>query len=73
MPLVSSTENSAVPIEAATCWTMFINVEPRAMLWSLSVASAALMIGIIVQPMPETHDEQRADEVAVAACRPRSG
>ena len=31
-PLVSSTENSAVPIEAATCWVMFRNVEPRAML-----------------------------------------
>ena len=49
---VSSTEKSAVPIEAATCWVTFISVDPRAMLWSVSVARAADMIGIIVAPMP---------------------
>ena len=52
VPLVSSTEKTAVPIEAATCWTMFISVEPRAMVCSRSVARAADMIGIIVPPMP---------------------
>ena len=51
-PLVSSTENSAVPIEAAICWVMFISVEPRAISWSFRVASAEDMIGIIVPPMP---------------------
>ena len=51
-PLVSSTENSAVPIEAATCWVMFISVEPRAISASFSVCSAEVMIGIIVPPMP---------------------
>ena len=51
-PLVSSTENSAVPIEAAICWVMFISVEPRAISWSFSVCSAEVMIGIIVPPMP---------------------
>ena len=49
---VSSTENSAKPMDDATCWVMFINVEPRAMLWSFSVARAADMIGIMVAPMP---------------------
>ena len=33
-PLVSSTENSAVPIEAETCWVMFISVEPARFSWS---------------------------------------
>ena len=51
-PLVSSTEKNAVPIEAATCWVMFISVEPRAISWFFSVCSAAVMIGIIVPPMP---------------------
>ena len=51
-PLVSSTENSAVAIEAATCWTVFISVEPRARLWSVSVCGAAVIIGIIVASMP---------------------
>ena len=49
---MSSTENSAVPIDAAICWVMFISVEPRAISWSRSVCSAEVMIGIIVPPMP---------------------
>ena len=71
MPLVSSTENSAVPIDAATCWLMLRNVEPRAMLWSLSVASAARHDRHHRGAHAQAHDEQRGDEVEVAAC-PRS-
>ena len=50
--LVRITEKSAVPMEAATCWVMLSSVEPRATLCAVSVASAAVMIGIIVPPMP---------------------
>ena len=50
--LVRITEKSAVPMEAATCWVMLSSVEPRATVWSVRVASAAVMIGIIVPPMP---------------------
>ena len=50
--LVRITEKSAVPIEAATCWVMLSSVEPRATLCAVRVASAAVMIGIIVPPMP---------------------
>ena len=50
---MSSTENSAVPTEAETCWVMFISVEPRAMSWSFRLARAAVKTGIMVAPMPK--------------------
>ncbi len=50
--VVSSTDITAVPIEALICWVMFIRVEPRAIWASLRVRRAAVMVGIIVMPMP---------------------
>ena len=50
--LVRITDITAVPMEPAVCWMMFIIVEPRAIWWCVRLASAADMIGIIVMPMP---------------------
>jgi len=50
--VVRMTDMTAAPTEPPICWTMFVNVDPRATSWLLSDFSAEVMIGIIVPPMP---------------------
>ncbi len=64
-PLVSSTENSAVPIEAATCWVMFISVEPRAISWSLQRLQRRGHDRHHRAAHAQAHHEQRAQQVGV--------
>ena len=49
---MSTTDIVATPTELEICWLMLSSVEPRATWWAVSVFSAEVNSGIIVEPMP---------------------
>jgi len=52
MALVRTTEIVAIPVALATCWVTLSSVDPRATSAALSVLSAEVNNGIIVEPIP---------------------